>query len=302
MKRVLAFILIFCLCLSFTGCDAWDYAKATKYYKDGQYAQAQQLYEGLGDYADSTAMAYISWQKADYEAAQKHWDAEEYRQAMELYYGLQMYMDSPAKAIASQYALASQLLGKGEYQESIQLFEDLGAYSDSADLARQGISLWLRESLDQKDGVTLNLDDSGKQTLSLAPTGGETVHLIYARESMLLGVPNTCSFTLIINPETRETQYEASYLSASSSTILEESSGTVDPALFISGQGLHTESFTQTVTDPDGNVTTSEETSQAIVVQSLFPEAVGIISENLAELLAQTGTDLTPDDLGFSLN
>ena len=233
MKRVFSLILIVCLCLSFAGCKAWDYAKATKYYNDGQYAQALELYAGLGDYADSAAMAHISWQKADYEAAQAHWAAGEYRQAMELYYGLGMYMDSPAQAIDSQYALASELLKKGEYEEAIGLFEALGSYANCASLARQGISLWLREALTQQGGITLKLDEGGQQTLSLVATGGETVHLVYTRESMLLGVPNTCRFALILNPETKETGYEASYLSTAGSIILEESSGTVDPAAFL---------------------------------------------------------------------
>ena len=299
MKRIITPVLIVCLCLSFTGCKAWDYGKACKYYKEGQFAQAQELYEALGDYADSAAMAHISWQKADYEAAQAYWAAGEYRQAMELYYGLGMYMDSPAQAIDSQYALASELLETGEYEESIALFEELGAYENSPELARQGISLWLREALTDLGGITLKLDEAGKQTLSLISTGGKTVHLVYTRESMLLGVPNTCRFALILNPETKETSYEARYLSTASSTILEEASGTVDPAVFFQGQGLHTESFTQTITEADGTETVSEETTQAIILQSLLPEAASIIAENMAALLEQTGTDITPQDLGF---
>jgi len=303
MKRVFALILIGCLCLSFTGCKAWDYGKATKYYNDGHYAEALALYESLGDYADSAAMAHISWQKADYEAAQEHFSAGEYRQAMELYYGLGMYMDSPAQAIDAQYALASELLKTGEYAEAIRLFEGLGAYANCADLVRQGISLWLRESLTRLGGITLKLDEAGKQTISLVSTGGETVHLIYARESMLLGVPNTCRFALILNPETKTAEYEASYLSAAASTILEESSGTADPTVFFTGQGLSTDSFIQTITEPDGTVTVSEDTTDAIILQSLLPEATGIIAENLVNLLEQTGTDITPEDLGFlSLN
>jgi len=299
MKRIITLIVIACLCLSFTGCKAWDYGKATKYYKEGQFSQAQALYESLGDYADSAAMAHISWQKADYEAAQQSFLAGDFRQAMELYYGLGMYMDSPAQAIDSQYLLASALLEKGEYEESIRLFEELGAYANSPALARQGISLWLRESLTDLGGITLKLDDAGKQTLSLISTGGEAVHLVYVRESMLLGVPNTCRFALILDPETKEAAYEASYLSTASSTILEEASGTVDPAMFFQGQGLHTDSFTQTITEADGTVTVSQETTQAIILQSLLPEATSIIAENLATLLQQTGTDITPQDLGF---
>ena len=299
MKRTIAFFLIGCLCLSFTGCKAWDYGKATKYYNDGQYAQAMELYESLGDYADSAAMAHISRQKADYEAAQTHWDAGEYRQAMELYYGLELYMDSPVKAIESQYALASELLETGEYAVAIQLFEGLGTYENSVALAQKGIALWLQESLADLGGITLTLDEAGQQTLSLVSTGGDTVHLIYRQEHQLLGVPNKCRFALILTPETKEALYEASYLSAADSTILEESSGTVDPAVFNAGQGLSTETFSQTITDPDGVVTVSEDTTDAIVLHSMLSEAQSAITEHFAAILAQTGTDITPEDLGF---
>lgn len=299
MKRILAIFFTGCLCLSFTSCKALDYGKATKYYNDGQYAQAMELYTSLGDYADSAAMAHISWQKADYEAAQAHYDAAQYRQAMELYYGLELYMDSPVKAIESQYALALSLLESGQYSESIQLFEDLGTYSNSAYLAQRGIALWLRESLTQLGGITMALDENGQQTLSLVSTGGDTVHLIYTRESQLLGVPNTCRFALILYPETQTASYEASYLSAAASTILEESSGMIDPAVFNAGQGISTYFFTQTITNPDGAVTVSRDTTDAIVLHSMLPEAEGAIAANFAAILAQTGTDITPEDLGF---
>lgn len=303
MKRVIALILIGCLCLSCTGCKVVDYGKATEFYNAGQYTQALELYTSLGDYADSAAMAHICWQKTTYETAQAHFAAEEYRQAIPLFQELEMYMDCPVKVVESQYALAVQLLEKGEYAESIQLFESLGGYSDSASFVRKGISLWLLESLNQLDGITLTLNEEEKQTLAFISAEDKTVHLIYNRESMLLGIPNTCQFTLILNPESKEATYKASYYSASTSTILEVATGIAEPAVFAAGQGLSTKTFTQTITDPDGTVTTSQETTDAIILQSLLPEAEEIIAKNLPALLEQTGTDITPEDLGFmSLN
>lgn len=299
MKRIIVLFLTCCLCMCFTGCKVLDYGKATKCYKDGQFAQALELYTGLGDYADSAAMAHICWQKTTYETAQAHFAAEEYRQAMELYQELEMYMDCPILAVESQYSLAMQLLEKGEYAESIQLFEALGGYSDSAAFVRKGISRWLWESLNQSDGITLTLDEGKTQTLAFMAAEDETVQLIYSRESMLLGVPNTCHFTLTVNPETKEATYEASYLSAASSTILEEASGHADLASFSAGHGLSTKSFTQTITEPDGTISISRETTDAIILQSLLPEAEGIIAEKIPALLEQTATDITPEDLGF---
>lgn len=303
MKRIFAIFLTVCLCLSFTGCKVLDYSKASKYYKEGRYAEALELYTSLGDYADSEAMATLSWQKADYEAAAAHYDAGEYREAMELYYGLEMYMDSPIKAIESQYALGLSLIDAGQYDEAIDLLQQLGTYSDSAYHAHRAMTLWLREALTELGGVTMALDDAGQQKLLLVSTGGDTVDLIYIRESQLLGLPNNCRFTLTIYPTTQTAAYKASYLSVAASTILEESSGMVDPAVFGADQGLSTYFFTQTITDPDGIITVSQDTTDAISLHSLLPEATAAIAENLAAMLAQTGTDITPQDLGFlSLN
>ena len=299
MKRFTAIALILCLCLSFTGCKALDYSKASRHYKKGQYAQALELYTSLGDYADSEAMAHLSWQKADYEAAGESYAGGDYRRAMELYYGLGMYMDSPVKAIESQYQLGLALIESGEYGEAIDLLQALGTYSDSARHAQKAMELWLCQSLTELGGVTMPLDEAGQQKLLLVTTGAGTVDVIYIRESMLLGLPSSCRFTLTVFPATQVVGYRASYLSVAASTILEESSGLVDPAVFSAGRGLSTYVFTQTITEPDGTVSITNDTTDAIILQSLLPEASAVIAENLAVLLAQSGTDLTPEDLGF---
>lgn len=299
MKRMIAALLLFSLCLCFTGCDALDYSKATRYYNDGEYAKALELYESLGDYADSEAMAHLSWQKADYEAAGQAYDEGNYRKAMELYYGLDMYMDSPVKAIESQYALGVSLIESREYSEAIALLEELGTFEDSAQQAQNAKALWIMEALEQTDGVSLSLDSKGEKRLSLAIADENSLALVYEGKTQLLGVPNESNFTLILFPFTREANYTADYRSVASRTILEEATGTADLAVYNARQGLSTHDFVQTITEPDETVTTSKSTADAIILPSLFIEAGTIISENLATLLAQTGTDLTPEDLGF---
>lgn len=297
MKRILAMIITACLCLSFTGCKLLDYSKASKYYKEGQYAQAQELYSSLGDYADSQTMAHLSWQKADYEAAGQSYAAGDYRRAMELYYGLEMYMDSPVKAIESQYALGVTLVEQGQYGEAIELLEALGTYSDSSLNVNRAVALWLQQALVEGGNVTMTLDNA---TLQMEALGDSAIAITYHKESQLLGVPNTCSFTLMVYPVTQTAAYEASYLSAAASTILEEASGTVDPAVFCAGEGLSTYAFTQTITDPEGVTTVSNETTDAIILQSMLSEATGVVAENFSQILALTGTDITPQDLGFT--
>ncbi len=299
MKRIFAFFLVLCLGLSLAGCKPLDYTKASKYYKNGLFAQAAELFASLEGYADSAAMAQISRQKADYEAAANHTAAGEYRQAMELYYGLELYMDSPIRAIESQYALGLSLIEEGQYEEAIRLLQGLGTYLDSTQQVRRAIMLWLRETLTATGGVTMPLDEDGQERLLLATDGGEKVFLIYTRQSLLLGLPNESRFALTLHPLTQTATYEASNLSTATDTIQETASGTVDPVVFNAAQGLGTLSFTQTVTAPDGTATVSNDTGDAIILHALLAEASGIIAENFAAILALTGTTVTPQDLGF---
>lgn len=299
MKRLIALLLVSCLCLSFTGCKAVDYGKASQHYKNEEYAQAQQLFSSLDGYADSAAMAHLSWQKDTYRSAAQAYAGGDYRRAMELYYSLEAYMDSPVKAIESQYALGIWLIDAGQYEEAIDLLQELGAYADSTQHAHRAMQLWLKENLVRLGGITLDLDEAGQEKLLFVSTGGQTVDVIYTRESLLLGLPNSSRFVLTIYPETQTVAFKASNLSTAASTILEEGSGMVDAAGFPSVQALSMQLFTQTITEPDGTVATSSNTSDAIILQSVLPEATNIIAENLHQLLELSGTDITPRQLGF---
>lgn len=299
MKRVFAILLIGCLCFGFSGCDALDYGKASRHYKNGEYAQALELYRSLGDYADSEAMAHLSWQKADYETAGKAFEEKDYRKAMELYYGLELYMDSPIKAFESQYALGLSLINSGEYAEAIPLLDELGTFEDSVQQAQNARGLWLLTSLAQKESVSVSLDAEGNQTLSLVITGEDSAALIYESNTQLLGLPNEINFTLFLFPKTKDANYSATYRSVAARTIVEESVGTADLSVYNAQHGLSTSAFVQTITEPDETVTTSNLTTDAIILPSLFLEAGTAISEHLSTLLELTGTTLTPEDLGF---
>lgn len=299
MKRFLALMLVLCLCLSFTGCKALDYGKASKHYKNEEYAEALHLYTSLDGYADSAAMAHLSWQKDCYRNAEKAFSSGNYREAMALYYSLEAYADSPVKAIESQYLLGLSLVDGAEYAEAIDLLLELGAYKDSAYNAHRAMHLWLKENLVELGGITLELDEAGQEKLLFVSTGGETVDVIYTRERQLLGLPNTSRFVLTIYPETQTLAFKASNTSTAASTILEEASGMVDGAAFPAAQSMNTLVFSQIITDPDGTVHTSGSTADAIILQSLLPEAAQIIAQNFGRLLELSGTDITPRQLGF---
>ena len=303
MKRLFAITLVLCLLLSLTGCDALDYTVASLRYRIGHYEKAYALYSALGDYADSAAMTAISRKKADYAAAQAHYAAGEYRQAMELFYGLDMYMDSPVKAVESQYALGISLLEEGDYRQALPLLDGLGNYEDSAQQTQKAVTFWLMEALGESDGAVLELEGEEDARLSLVINDSDSVGLIYESTGLLLGLPLKSRFALYLHPLTRTADYSATYLSTASRTILENAVGVADLSVYNAEGGLDTTVFVQSITEPDGTETVSFDTADAIILHELLPKAAEAIAQNLPALLAITGTDITPEQLGFlSLN
>lgn len=300
MKRIFATALILCLMLSLTGCSGLKYTLASWHYRVGHYEKAYTLYSDLEDYADSPAMTQISRQKADYAAAQAHYEAGEYRQAMELYNALGLYMDCPVKAAESQYALGLSLMEQKDYGEAIAQLSALGNYKDSIRQTGNAVVLCLTEALEGTEGICLELDNA---QLSLMISGADSVDLVYENSGLLLGVPHKSSFTITLFPATRTANFSAIYFSTATRIIDEDAAGTIDPAHYGVDRGLTTTAFTQTITEPDGTKTVITDTTEAIIVQSLLPEAAAAITEHLDDLLALTGTDITAKHLGFlSLN
>ena len=143
MKRMIAALIVVCLCATMTGCSAIDYLKASQLYKEEAYAQALPLYESLGDFADSAKMAEICSQKADYNAAEALLAIQDYEAALPLYEGLGMYIDSPLKAITCRYDNGLRYLSQADYKNAITWLEPLGNYEDCADRTSQARWLWV---------------------------------------------------------------------------------------------------------------------------------------------------------------
>lgn len=300
MKRFLAIVLLIGLLVCLTGCDGWDYTRASIYYQFKNYERAYELYDSLGDYADSVPMAIISRKHADYATAQALFEAGEYRQAMEIFYSLDMYMDSPVKAVESQYALGMELLEAKEYGEAVDLLTQLGSYENSHQKANQAILTCLLEALEEPEKAVLLLDTEEPAVLHMIVAEEASVAIVYESAGQLLGVPHIGKFAIFLQPLTQSAEYFASYKSDSSRVILEEAIGIVDLEVYDGQQGLLTTAFAQTITEADGTQTVANDTNQAIILQSLLEEAGAVMRENLPRLLEQMEIPLTPAQLGFT--
>lgn len=296
MKRLITLLLVLSLALSLTGCKVMDYKTAMDYYEAGEYAQALEIYRSLGDFADSQAMAEICWQKADYKQAEALFAAGDYRQALELYQGLSMYMDSPAKAIVCQYRIGLACIEAGEYEEALSWLEPLGSYEDCPEQVQLAKWQWIYETV-KADSPTAEVG-GGTIALSADDEGGFSVYFINV--DSLLGISYTKNFRLSFGKDSREGIYTAVYDSTSNGQIKEEASGVLDIAQFSAASNIPVDSFTQTVIDPDGKETVSDQTTDALMMEGLLMEMQATLVQCIPELLAQTGLPLTVADIGFA--
>ena len=127
------------------------YKKASSLFKSGEYTQAAEAFEALGDYKDSADQAKAARQEADYQAAQELFEKEEYARSAEAFTALGDYKDSKDRASDAmkkqevlaarqnleKYNSASDMAENGLYPDAYMVFEDLGDYNDSPERSEE---------------------------------------------------------------------------------------------------------------------------------------------------------------------
>jgi len=294
MKRITALILVLTIAASLAGCTLQDYRTAGTLYKEGKYAEALQIYTALGDYADSAKMAEICLQKANYEKAAALLAAGEYEQAAELYDGLGMYMDSPLLAAESRYNGGITCLEAGDYARAIALLTQLGGYKDSADLVNLARWRWLGQ---QRYTIILEAEGADYAAVSLEPVEDQVMRIVLKKRSQILNLPYEMDFVMTLVRTQPDAAYSLTYTSTNVKTITETAEGNVTLRAF--SEGFPVTTFSQTVTDAEGNVTESDQTKDALMMRSVMAEAQAIVTENLPLLMEKSGADITAEDLGF---
>lgn len=294
MKRTVSVLLVLAMAVCLAGCTLRDYQTAGSLYKEGKYAQALEMYEALGDYADSVKMADICRQKANYEKAGHLLAAGEYEQAAQLYDELGLYSDSPLKAAETRYTGGKASLEAGDYARAIALLTPLGGYLDSADLANLARWRWLSEGRYTK---ILEAEGNRYAAVSLESAGEETLRILLKKKGQILSLPYEMDFVMTWTRNSPEAEYTLDYTSANINTIQESATGVVVLRAF--SEGLPVTTFSQTITDAAGEVTTSDQTADALMMKAVMAEAVADVTENLPLLLEKSGADVTLADIGF---
>lgn len=294
MKRILSALIVLALAVSMAGCSLQDYQTAGTLYEEGKYAQALEMYEALGDYADSAKMAEICRQKANYEKAGQLLAAGEYEQAAQMFDELGLYSDSPLMAAESRYIGGKASLEAEDYERAIALLTTLGGYKDSMDLVNLARWRWVGQ---QRYTNVLAAEGTSYATVSLEPVENETLRIVVKKRDQILSLPYEMEFIMTLVRTQPDADYSINYTSSNVKTITETATGSVTLRAF--SDGLPVTTFSQTITDADGNVTQSDQTADALMMKAVMAEVIADVTENLPLLLEKSGADVTLADLGF---
>lgn len=149
LKKVLIVLLIIALVLSAIAVltptvilpaieRATTYKTAQEYLETGRYDEAQAKFRSLGDYKDSSQLAFTAqYQKAEYLLA-----SNQFPEAIALWNELGSYLDSAQRAVQAEdqwrgpdYSTALAQMEQGSYLDAAALFDTLEGYKDSAEQA-----------------------------------------------------------------------------------------------------------------------------------------------------------------------
>lgn len=121
------------------------YTNAQTLYTEGKYSEARELFISLGDFSNSTSMAFACVEHlmgADYAQAAMLFEAGNYAEAKQAFLALGNHADSTEQAQKCQdklneiqYGEATALMQSGQHEAAMPLFKELGDYFDSAEMA-----------------------------------------------------------------------------------------------------------------------------------------------------------------------
>lgn len=282
--KLLTLVLTVCVLMTaLTGCDTLDYRKAVQLYNARHYEKAADIFFELGDYEDSAAL----FTSSHYWAAMERMEAGNYEEALPRFLKLGDYEDSADRAVECKYQLGIQAIAEERYSDAENYFHELGDYRKTADYLRQ------LEWLKLYDYILLNgVESSGSYVISypsqdrtvnfLADIANPTQILMTATWEKDMGYAFREKLTLVLERDSTAAAFEATSeftMEFGDGTIgsSQTGSGIVDLHTYVLGTALTYDSFFLSVTDNQGNTTTSE--------NSVNSSMDGAMADHLAAIL-----------------
>lgn len=137
MKKLIALVLVMCICVSLVGCKSSDYKMGMDMFSQKQYAAALMIFETLGDYKNSAQMI----QECKYSVALELFNDGNYVDALTAFEELGTYQNSAAGNKSSEemakecnYNLGCMLFTSRDFETALIKFQELGEYRDSMEM------------------------------------------------------------------------------------------------------------------------------------------------------------------------
>lgn len=305
LRSAAALMLVCVLMLSMTGCEKLDYREAIDLYNQGKFDAAIDAFYELGDYEDSAEL----FTRSHYWAAITRMEEGNYKEALPRFLKLGDYEDSAQRAIECKYQMAIAEFEAGKYTDAQIYFRDVADYKQTPEYLRRINWQLLFDAVasageESGGSFTLQKEQDGKVFSVTADMVEPDQLIFFVSCTEDLGYSFYDDLTLTLSRDSLEATFTASStftmeLNGSRIGSQQKASGTVNIPTCTGETSLTPESFEKTVTDNQGNTSTSTDPAD-----SLMDDAV---AENLAdlmamipELLAESGITLTLQDIGFS--
>lgn len=154
-----------------------QYNHAVELFDAGNYIDAKEIFEKLGDYNDSAKQAERCVSQAQYDIAMEYFGAGDYDKAREEFLKIEGYEDSSIYAnkclYQADYDNAMELYSKGLYPQSAWDFAKLTEFEDSKEMQLKAETSW-RKAL----AVPYTVDTDGYSSASYYITVNGTVENI----------------------------------------------------------------------------------------------------------------------------
>ena len=304
MKKFLSLLLTIVLLFSLAGCDALDYRKAISLYNRGYYDTAAEAFALLEGYEDSGNMIT----RSNYHAAIALMEEGKYSSALPRFIKLGDYEDSDQRRIECLYQIALADFEAGNYAEAQSQFQEFSDYRQSAEYLRRINWQYFLDAV--VEAVQLQIEANGKRYL-IYPESDEAGHLtgrLFWEVIYVTDAENPYAafdkLTVILTRDSTIAEFSAGStfqfnLNGMAIGSTQTGFGTFDIPTCTPDTPLILDGFEKTVTDNQGNNTTSDDPADSLMNEAMaenFAELMTIVPQ----MLQDADIQLTLHDIGFA--
>lgn len=130
MKKTKLVLLLLVLSCLLCACKSSDYRKANSLFENGDYEEAYNIYQSLGEYKDTAELS----NECQYQIAKNKLNLHQYDDAKEIFTSLCTYKDSSVLSSECTYQKVLTLIEQRDFYSALNELTSISDYKDSAEL------------------------------------------------------------------------------------------------------------------------------------------------------------------------